>query len=159
MGYSSDAQLIVGISLQKFFRKVGEKTNTYDEHDQKGNKTGKKITERKLVATLPDGNEVVIGEYYKSEYRYNEEINFDFYSSLSFDGNESDQTDLELHNTYENENLETIYIGYHFSTDEECVEIPIQELNDKILLAQKELKEKFYYDGVVELYLVHGEYC
>jgi len=154
MGYSSDAQLIAGIPLSTFFSKVETKTETYDEHDAKGKKTGKKITEKKIVATLPDGNEVVIGEvglFGRPDY--------DFYTSLGFEDTESDQTDLELLNRYENRNLDTIYIGYTINATNEATRVPIEEINTKILKAKLELKEKFYFDGEIGLFLVHGEYC
>jgi hypothetical protein len=37
MGVHHSSSLIIGISLQEFFIKVGEKVETFDEFDRKGN--------------------------------------------------------------------------------------------------------------------------
>lgn len=154
MSVSYKGFLVAGISLEDFFRKIEEKRETFEEYDRKGKKTGKKIIETKIVATLPDGNEVIIGE--KKNNGYRDEINYDFYSSLSFDGDISDQTFLGLHyHDYETYDLSCRVIGSIVSETRDVKEINFDELNKTILKVRDELKEKFSYDGIVKLYLIN----
>ena len=165
MSTSFSAFLFAGISLQEFFKKVGTKIETYDEYNQRGIKTGRQITEKKLIATLPDGNEVIIGEYYTRFHH--EEIEYDFYSSLSFDGGESQQTDLELYELCATENLSEMILGYPikgtvnsngWSDGSYIAQIDTNLINEKLVAAQKELKKKFGFDGEAKLYLVKSVY-
>jgi hypothetical protein len=156
MGVHHSSSLIIGISLQEFFIKVGEKVETFDEFDRKGNKTGKKFTEKKLLATLPDGNEVVIGEMVKDKWS-SLDFQYDFYSSLGFNGSESDQTFLKLHYVDFTNNLSNYIIGVNFeSTDGDVEKIDFSKLNETILNVRDELKEKFSYNGIVNIYLMHN---
>jgi hypothetical protein len=163
MSTNYSAVLYAGISLEEFFKKVGTKSEFYDEHDSRGNKTGKKIEEKKLIATLPDGGEVVIGEYYKSYGR--DCIKYDFYSSLSFDGSESDQTDLELFESYETEDLSEMILGYRvketadskgYNEDSFVMPIDSVRLNQLVATAKQELERIFGYKGIVKLYLINS---
>jgi hypothetical protein len=150
MSVSYKAFLVAGISLEDFFRKVGEKTETFDEYDKKGNKTGKQFTETKIIATLPDGNEVEIGKMVAKFPVY------DFYSSISFDGDFSDQTFLGLHwNNYETRELLNKVIGSIVLETYEVKSVNIDKMNKIILEVRDELKEKFGYDGIVKLYLIN----
>ncbi len=154
MGVSYKAFLVAGVSLLDFFGKVGEKTNTFKEFDKYGQPTGKNFTETKIIATLPSGDEVIIGDINEESPR--RDINYDFYSSLSFDGDTSDQTTLGLHyHDYDTENLSCRIIGNVVDETENVEEIDYQRLDKTILEVRKELKEKFGYDGVVKLYLIN----
>ena len=155
MSTTYSSSLVVGISLQEFFRKVEKKTETFDEYDKKGNKTGKTFKETKLIATLPDGNDVVIGDV---NFRYGDEyFNYDFYSSLSFDDSESDQTFLQLHKPYyEANDLDDHIIGIQIISTEWVEKIEINTLYETLRMVQKELSEKFQYIGNVYIYTLRN---
>lgn len=145
------AHLVAGISLQDFFRKVGEKSETFKEYDKYGKPTGKEFTETKVIATLPSGGEVVIGSKNNSQ-RF---IEYDFYTSLSFDGETSDQTFLELHySDCDSRNLTSI-IGEKICRTEDIEEIDTVKINQTVAKVKEELKEKFGYNGIIKLYLIN----
>ena len=152
MSVSYCAYLVAGISLQEYFKKVGEKQETFDEHDIYGKKTGRKFNNTSLIATLPSGDDVVIAKKGHNEKYFH----YDFYSSLSFEGTESDQTFLKLlYHDYETTDLNCRIIGKIISDTPDVAKIDIDTLNKTILEVRDELKDKFDYNGVVKLYLIN----
>ena len=108
MGLDVSARLVVGISLNEFFKGVVPKEETYDSYDERGNLTGKKKTEYTLEATLPDSSVVIIG---KKNTRH-EQYKLDFYNSLGFDGESKDDTEIEMiYRNYDSSDLEERIIG------------------------------------------------
>lgn len=155
MSVNYSSSLIAGVTLEDFFTKNGEKVETFDEFDRKGNKTGKQFKEVLLVATLPDGNEIVIGKVNGSG-GYSD-IVYDFYTSLGFDGEDSDQTTLKLYQPdYTDVRLDRKLIGLSLCYTDDVEKIEVTKLNETIIKVRTELEEKFGYKGIVNLYVTRN---
>ena len=85
MGLDTKANLVVGVSMAKLFSKIDDISNVFEEHDKFGNKTGKEFKEEKLMATLPNGEEICIADSKISNGKW---WDYNFYASLGFDGGE-----------------------------------------------------------------------
>ncbi len=160
MGYSSGSNLVVGVSMAKLFSKVEEKINTFDEFDRHGDKTGKQFTEEKVLATLPNGKELIIAEgknkFSSSGWDYN------FYDSMGFDdgeyiGDNPIKSSIHYCNS-ETNNLSQIIIGINVCNSDDSNGVSkIDEAitNSSIDITRKELAELYGYTGNIELYLIH----
>jgi len=152
MNVSYSAKLVAGISLNEFFEDIWQIKSSYDEHDAKGEKTGKKIIEIKINATLPKGEEIIIGEIDMSSSR--REINYNF-STFGFEDNTSDKTFLELHyHNYENYDLSKIIMGKEIKTSHSVEEINQQNIVSVIEEVKREFEQHFSYVREVKLYLI-----
>ena len=164
MGFSAQANLVVGVSLARIFTGLDEKSNSFDEFDKYGNKTGKIFKEEILLATLPNGNEVVLAS---SRDRYG--WNYDLYESLGFDGGsyigDKLAIDVEIHHgDYETKDLSQIIVGLTVcetesssNIDNKLVQKVDEDLtNEAIARTRKQLAELFGYTGEINLYLINS---
>ena len=141
MGLDVSANLVCGITLNNFFKRTWDKVEKFEEYDKKGNKTGKLIEEKYLMAILPNDEKIKIGEY------FNNSLKLDFYDSLGFEGSENTEHDLELiSGDYEINDINNIIIGITFSRtgsfrhnnlikeiDEIKMEVFLSEVLEKLL--------------------------
>lgn len=158
MSVSYSSYVVVGIQLSKLFIKLDEKSEEHDEFDKFGKKTGKTFKTEELVATMPNGREVII-----SNKRGNHGWEFNFYNSLGFDGCEYSREDKIVHlkltySYYETTNLDNIIIGIVVAeTSEYDKQVDIVEedkTNNAIRLVGKELAELYGYLDGISLHLV-----
>lgn len=163
MGFNTRAGLVVGISMAKLFTDFKESSNTYDEHDKFGQKTGKQFQEDRLIGILPNGNEYVISEK-KTQYGWK----YDWYESLGFDGDiyvgDVPNITIELHmGDYENNDLHQMILGLEVcETDwanggtKNVVKVEEDITNAAIDRTRKQLAELFGYTGEINLYLINN---
>lgn len=162
MGFSAKASLVVGISMAKLFKDIKEVSDTYDEHDKFGRKTGKKFTDDKLIAILPNNNEVIISEE-KTNYGWN----YDFYNSIGFEGDtyvgDIFNVTMGIHySNYDNKDLHQMIMGLEVcETDNTDIgntlvsKVEEDVTNAAIDRVRKQLAEVFGYTGGIYLYLIN----
>lgn len=163
MGFSTSAQLVVGISLSKLFTNLEEKENIFDEFDKYGKKTGKTFKEYLLLATLPNNEKVVISTE-KNSYCWI----YDFYESLQFDGKtyvgDKLAINVEIHRPdYETHDLNQIVIGLivcdtdntTYGSGKYVKKVDEDITNEAIDRTRKQLAELFGYTGEINLYLMN----
>lgn len=163
MGLDCSASLAVGISMAKLFTEFKESSNTFDEHDKFGQKTGKQFQEKRLIGVLPNGNEHVISEK-KGQFGWD----YNFYDSLGFDGGDyiGDHITVELQilrGSYDTNDLSQMIMGIEVADTENMnggsqfiTKVEEDITNAAIDRARKQLAELFGYTGELNLYLIQN---
>lgn len=158
MGVNVYSKLVVGISLEELFSKIEEIDTFYDEHDKRGNKTGRRIEEYSMLATLPDDR---VFEIAKGVKKYDEiKWKYDLYNTLHFDGDYycgDLKSDLALHySDYESQSLGERIVGFQIPTTgtSSIKEFDSKSIDDLKSKCSKQLMEMFKYVGEIKTYLI-----
>lgn len=161
MGVSFNSKIVVGISLAELFTKIEEIDSSYDEHDKRGNKTGRRIEEYVMQGTLPDGR---ICDLAKGKRKCGDIVwEYNFFESLFFDGDcyvGDLKTNLGLYYPYyEADSLEQRIVGIEIpavgGVGGYVREFEIETINEIKLKCAKQLHEMYMYSGEVKNYLIN----
>lgn len=157
MGVSVNPKVIIGVNVSEIVS-IDTKTETFDEFDRKGQKTGKTFSEsvRKLKATI-NGQEVISDEEVDGEVRAYEIADFlkltEYPSKGGFGVFDTD---------YDSDGIDTAIIGIMLlSCDAMCIgehtdETDMINFNDVISTVKREIVYRFGKEIQPKIYLIGG---